>query len=49
MGAPRFEPVRTVRTGDGPLAARLSRETMYDYQVGYVPEAERPALRALLE
>jgi GntR family transcriptional repressor for pyruvate dehydrogenase complex len=38
-----------VRAGDGVLAARLSRETMYDYYVGYVPEEERPALRALLE
>ncbi len=38
-----------VRAGDGLLAARLSRQSMYDYYVGYVPEDERPALRALLE
>ncbi|TDE41717.1 FadR family transcriptional regulator [Nonomuraea mesophila] len=38
-----------VRAGDGPLAARLTREAMYDYYADYVPAAERPALRALLE
>ncbi|MEU7742718.1 GntR family transcriptional regulator [Nonomuraea sp. NPDC049158] len=43
------EVLAAVRAGDGPLAARLSRQTMYDYYVGYVPEGERPALRALLE
>ncbi|MCA2226494.1 FadR/GntR family transcriptional regulator [Nonomuraea aurantiaca] len=43
------EVLAAVRAGDGPLAARLSRQTMYDYYVGYVPEEERPALRALLE
>jgi DNA-binding FadR family transcriptional regulator len=42
------EVLAAVRTGDGPLAARLSRQTMYDYYVGYVPAEERPALRALL-
>ncbi|GGO64180.1 FadR/GntR family transcriptional regulator [Nonomuraea cavernae] len=43
------EVLAAVRAGDGPLAARLSRRTMYDYYVGYVPTSERPALRALLE
>ncbi|MFI6503318.1 FadR/GntR family transcriptional regulator [Nonomuraea typhae] len=43
------EVLAAVRAGDGPLAARLSRRTMYDYYVGYVPAAERAALRALLD
>lgn len=43
------EVLAAVRAGDGLLAARLSRQTMYDYYVGYVPVEERPALRALLE
>ncbi|WP_113702839.1 FadR/GntR family transcriptional regulator [Nonomuraea lactucae] len=43
------EVLAAVRAGDGPLAARLSRQTMYDYYVAYVPAGERPALRALLE
>jgi DNA-binding FadR family transcriptional regulator len=43
------EVLAAVRAGDGLLAARLSRQTMYDYYVGYVPVDERPALRALLE
>ncbi|MBB6352174.1 FadR/GntR family transcriptional regulator [Nonomuraea muscovyensis] len=43
------EVLAAVRTGDGPLAARLSRRTMYDYYAGYVPAGERAALRALLE
>jgi len=43
------EVLAAVRAGDGPLAASLSRRTMYDYYVGYVPEEERPALTALLE
>ncbi|MFI6901660.1 FadR/GntR family transcriptional regulator [Nonomuraea sp. NPDC050394] len=43
------EVLAAVRAGDGPLAARLSRQTMYDYYVGYVPAAERAALRALLD
>jgi GntR family transcriptional repressor for pyruvate dehydrogenase complex len=41
--------IAAVRAGDGPLAARLSRQTMYDYYAGYVPAGERAALRALLE
>ncbi|MEU0569563.1 FadR/GntR family transcriptional regulator [Nonomuraea sp. NPDC005983] len=43
------EVLAAVRAGDGPLAARLARQSMYDYYVGYVPEDERPALRALLD
>ncbi|GAA2293306.1 FadR/GntR family transcriptional regulator [Nonomuraea roseoviolacea subsp. roseoviolacea] len=43
------EVLAAVRDGDGPLAARLARRTMYDYYAGYVPAAERPALRALLD
>ncbi|MEV0596080.1 FadR/GntR family transcriptional regulator [Nonomuraea cavernae] len=43
------EVLAAVRAGDGPLAARLSRRTMYDYYEEYVPTSERPALRALLE
>ncbi|MDA0636847.1 FadR/GntR family transcriptional regulator [Nonomuraea sp. MCN248] len=43
------EVLDAVRAGDGALAARLSRETMYDYYLDYVPADERPALRALLE
>jgi DNA-binding FadR family transcriptional regulator len=43
------EVIAAVRAGDGPLAARLSRKTMYDYYAGYVPVSERAGLRALLE
>ncbi|MFI6290542.1 FadR/GntR family transcriptional regulator [Nonomuraea sp. NPDC050790] len=43
------EVLAAVRAGDGPLAARLSRQTMYDYYVGYVPTPEQAALRALLD
>jgi DNA-binding FadR family transcriptional regulator len=43
------EVLDAVRAGDGPLAARLSRQTMYDYYVEHVPADEQHALRALLE
>jgi DNA-binding FadR family transcriptional regulator len=43
------EVLAAVRAGDGPLAARLSRRTMYDYYAAHLPPGERPALRALLE
>ncbi|MBF8191098.1 FadR family transcriptional regulator [Nonomuraea sp. K274] len=43
------EVMAAIRAGDGPLAARLSRKTMYDYYAGHVPAGERAALRALLE
>jgi DNA-binding FadR family transcriptional regulator len=47
--AHHVEVLAAVRAGDGPLAARLARQTMYDYYVPYVPLDERAALRALLE
>jgi DNA-binding FadR family transcriptional regulator len=43
------EVLAAIRAGAGQLAARLSRQAMYDYYVDYVPEEERPALRTLLE
>lgn len=43
------EVLSAVRAGDGPLAARLARTTMYDYYAEYVSEEERDALRALLD
>ncbi|RJK96447.1 FadR/GntR family transcriptional regulator [Vallicoccus soli] len=42
------EVLAAVRARDGARAARLARETVHDYYVGYVPVAERPLLRALL-
>jgi DNA-binding FadR family transcriptional regulator len=38
-----------VRRRDGPRAALLARESLYDYYAGYVPESQRPLLQALLE
>jgi GntR family transcriptional regulator, transcriptional repressor for pyruvate dehydrogenase complex len=38
-----------VRRRDGPQAARLARESLYDYYAGYVPEEEQPLLQALLD
>lgn len=38
-----------VRHRDGQRAARLARESLYDYYAGYVPEDERLLLRALLD
>jgi DNA-binding FadR family transcriptional regulator len=38
-----------VRRRDGPRAARLARQSLYDYYACYVPEEERPLLRALLD
>ncbi|MGN9842058.1 FadR/GntR family transcriptional regulator [Nonomuraea sp. H19] len=43
------EVLAAVRAGDGPLAARRSRESMYDYYADYVKAEERAALKALLE
>ncbi|MGW0811038.1 FadR/GntR family transcriptional regulator [Nonomuraea sp. NPDC002799] len=43
------EVIAAVHAGDGPLAARLTRATMYAYYAGHVPAGERAALRALLE
>ncbi|MET8993193.1 GntR family transcriptional regulator [Nonomuraea wenchangensis] len=41
--------IAALRSGDGPLAARLTRQSMYDYYAGHLPAEERAALRALLE
>lgn len=38
-----------IRAGDGPAAARASAQSLYDYYAGYVPAADRAALRAMLE
>lgn len=43
------EVLDAIRAGDGPAAARISRQNLYDYYSGYVPEADREALVALLE
>ncbi|MFF0863491.1 FadR/GntR family transcriptional regulator [Nonomuraea sp. NPDC003560] len=43
------EVLAAVRAGDGATAARLLRRSMYDYYAVHLPDAERPALRALLE
>lgn len=43
------EVLEAIRAGDGPAAARISRQNLYDYYVGYVPKKEQPALLALLE
>jgi GntR family transcriptional repressor for pyruvate dehydrogenase complex len=37
-----------IRAGDGPLAARLARRSLYDYYAGYITEPERSPLLALL-
>lgn len=38
-----------VRSGDGPTAARLARQSLYDYYAGYVEETQRPFLRTLID
>ncbi|MBB6570468.1 FadR family transcriptional regulator [Kribbella sandramycini] len=43
------EVVDAIRDGDGTAAARIARQNMYDYYAGYVPEAEREALQALID
>jgi DNA-binding FadR family transcriptional regulator len=43
------EVLDAIRAGDGPAAARISRQNLYDYYAGYVPEQDREPLRALLE
>lgn len=43
------EVLDAVRDRDGQRAARLARESLYAYYAEYVPEAERPLLRALLD
>jgi GntR family transcriptional repressor for pyruvate dehydrogenase complex len=43
------EVLEAIRAGDGPGAARISRQNLYDYYAGYVPKRDRLALLALLE
>ena len=43
------EVLEAIRAGDGPGAARTSRQNLYDYYAGYVPKADRAALLALLD
>ncbi|MGH3310504.1 MAG: hypothetical protein ACRDP3_07945 [Streptomyces sp.] len=43
------EVVHAIRDGDGHGAARLSRQSLYDYYAGYIPEADREQLRALID
>ncbi len=33
------EVLEAIRAGDGPAAARISRQNLYDYYSGYLPEA----------
>lgn len=43
------EVLQAIRDGDGPAAARISRQNLYDYYAGYVPEEDREPLLALLD
>jgi DNA-binding FadR family transcriptional regulator len=43
------EVLEAIRAGDGPGAARTSRQNLYDYYAGYVPKADRASLLALLD
>jgi len=43
------EVLDAIRAGDGPAAARISRQNLYDYYAGYVPQQDREPLLALLE
>lgn len=43
------EVVAAIRAGDGPAAARVARQSLYDHYAGYVPEADRWQLRALID
>lgn len=43
------EVLDAIRDGDGPGAARISRQNLYDYYAGYVPKKDRAPLLALLE
>jgi DNA-binding FadR family transcriptional regulator len=43
------EVLEAIRAGDGPGAARISRQNLYDYYAGYVPKSGREPLLALLE
>ena len=41
--------LEAIRSGDGPAAAQASAQSLYDYYAGYVPAADRAALRAMLD
>ena len=43
------EVLEAIRLGDGPAAARISRQNLYDYYAGYVPKKDRACLAALLD
>ena len=43
------EVLEAIRAGDGPGAARISRQNLYDYYAGYVRKSDRASLLALLE
>ena len=43
------EVLEAIRGGDGPGAARISRQNLFDYYAGYVPKLDREPLLALLE
>lgn len=43
------EVLEAIRAGDGPGAARISRQNLYDYYAGYVPKNDRAPLLALLD
>lgn len=43
------EVLDAVRAGDGPAAARLARQNLYDYYAGYVTQEEREFLRTLID
>jgi GntR family transcriptional repressor for pyruvate dehydrogenase complex len=43
------EVLQAIRDGDGPAAARISRQNLYDYYAGYVPKKDREPLLALLD
>jgi DNA-binding FadR family transcriptional regulator len=43
------EVVDAIRAGDGHAAARVDRQNLYDYYATYVPPADRPQLRALIQ
>lgn len=42
------EVLKSIRSGDAAAAARASRQSLYDYYSGYLPETKREPLRALL-
>lgn len=43
------EVLAAIRAGDGPAAARISRQNLFDYYASYVPKKDRESLLALLE